>query len=516
MDGKALFGARSLRIWTCSFLLLCLLVGCGGHDQELVVVVERVHVQDPRLATDQASARVFQLMLSGLFYLDSQGTPRKDLVESYVVSDDGLRYRFRLRSGVRFHNGRPLTAKDVVWTFQTLLNGKFRGPEGSPDKRTALHPLDRVERVDDRRVDFFLEHPSGTMLQNLTSYLGVVPHGTTPRQFQRRPVGTGPFKLTELGGSRLVFERFENYWGESPGLERLILVARENASIRARMLTDGEAHIVIGDLGPAQVAQLRARPEFEVAEMPGSNYVYLGLKMDHPILGNVKVRRAIALAIDRQRLAREVWRGLATPTQSALPAEHWARHEALAELPYDPEESRRLLDAEGYPDPEGDAPRFRLTYTTSTHRVVKSQASLIQEMLAEVGIRVTLVSKRSKQLFQDLDGGEFEMFRMTQTGAADPDIYRVSLHSEGTLNRVGYSDDEFDRAVDQGARHSEPEKRRDHYLKAQELVQRDLPILILLNKKSVAVMDARLEGYETYPGGEFHGLKKIRWAEPPD
>ena len=350
-----------------------------------MVALESAPIQlDPRIATDQGSGKVFELMMNGLVTKDEAGGFVPDLAESWEVLDEGRRWRFHLRRDVVFHDGAPFGAADVVWTYGSIVDGSV-----TTAKKGAFGPLERVEAVDPFTVDFVTREPFGATLANLTSYVGVVPASRTPERQNREPVGTGPFRVVARTPDTVELAAFDRFFRGRPRLDRVVLREIPDATVRALELRKGSAQLVVNAL-PADVVPLFERdPRFAVAKKPGSNYVYLGLNLEDPVLRDVRVRRALAMALDRERLARTLWRGLGTPTETLLPAGHWARHEELPATPHDPAAAARLLDEAGYPDPDGPGgqPRLTIVYKTSTDETGVLQAQILQAMAAEAGIR---------------------------------------------------------------------------------------------------------------------------------
>ena len=489
-------------------------------DGSLTVALEAAPIHlDPRVATDQASSRVFELMLSGLATKTPAGEFVPDLAESWEFLDEGRRWRFHLRDGVRFHDGRPVEAADVVWTFGSLVDGTVASA-----KRGALAALERVVAVDRLTVDFHLREPNGALLANLTSYLGVLPRGTSPEQMNRAPVGSGPFRFVARSADAVELAPFEGYFGGRPRLARVVLREVPDATVRVLELRKGSVQLVVNALPPDVVPLFQRDPAFRVVQAIGSNYAYLGLNLADPRLGDVRVRRALALAIDRPRLVATLWRGLGVPTETLLPPGHWARNEELPALPHDPAAARRLLDEAGFPDPDGVAgprPRFTLTYKTSTDETALLQAQIVQAMAAEAGIAIEIRSYEFATFYDDVKRGNFQIFSLTWTGVADPDLYSQILHSRRTppagSNRGRYTNPEFDALIDAGARFPDPVRRRPFYVAAQAILARDLPYISLFTKVNVAVMPAALDGYQSYPSGELLALARMAWrpgAEP--
>ena len=511
------FGPRAASALALGVILLA---GCGSPANdpkvanELVVALDNAPMNlDPRVGTDSASGRAFEVFLNGLVSKDPRGNVIPALAESWEVSEDGRRYRFHLRPDVVFHDGHQLTSADVVFTFSTILDGSVPTP-----KRGSLAQVEKIEAVDDLTVDFHLSESSGAILINFTEFMGIIPVGSASEEFNKNPIGTGPFQVVERGIDHVAFTAFDESWQGRPVIDRLVLRAIPDSTVRALELRKGSVQLLVNGLPPDLVADYRDNPEFEVIETPGSNYAYLGFNLETEYLGDAAVRRAIALGLDRQRLIDTLWQGLAVATETMMPEGHWARNEGIELIPYDPAGARTVLDEAGYTDPDGDGPepRFRLTYKTSTDETAVLQAQVVQAMLAEVGIAIDIRSYEFATFYGDIKSGNFEMFSLRWMGVVDPDIYRLTLHSDSFppngANRGRYSNPEFDRLIDAGARELDSASRRPFYVDAQEILADELPYVSLYTKVNVAVYRAGLRGYENYLSGEFLSFGSLEWA----
>ncbi len=503
--------------------MLPVITACGGGEvtselSELVIALENAPIHlDPRLGSDQASGRAYELMLNGLVAKDVNGNFIPELAESWEILDQGTRYRFHLRPGVRFHDGRELSSNDVAWTFNSLVEGIVVSP-----KRGSFPQLERVETIDDLTVDFLLSEPWGALLGNVTCFVGILPAGSLPEDVNRNPVGSGPYRLIERLPDRFTFEAFESYWGSQPKIRRVVLREVPDATVRALEVKKGSVHLIINGLSQDVVDSFVNDPDYHVRIDPGSTYQYLGLNLEDPVLRHRDVRQALARAIDRGKILETLYRGLGVLTETAIRPGHWAHNENLPVIPYDPAEASRILDRAGFPDPDGIGPRnrFSLTYKTSTEETAVLQAQIIQSMLAQVGIEVQVRSFEFATFYNDVKQGNFQMFNLAWTGIADPDIYSLILHSArippAGANRGRYRSREFDRLIDLGASFAKPEARRPHYLKAQEILLEDLPYISLLLKANVAIMPCSLEGYRNYPSGELYGVPDLSWGAGPE
>ncbi len=509
-----------LRLLPCLALVALLWTACAKtpdpqwpEDNLLVIALPNAPVNlDPRLATDASSQRVLELVLHGLMSKDPAGNLIPGLAESWEILEAGRRYRFHLRTGVLFHDGSTLDADDVAWTFRTLIDGTVASP-----KRAAFDRVERIEVVDPHTIDFHLSEPFGSFLVEFTSSQGIVPEGSTPEEMNRRLIGTGPFRFAGQTPETVTLEAFADCWDGAPRLDRLVLREIPDATVRVLELMKGTVQLVINDLPPDLVPRFREHEAYRVVEAPGAVYAYLGLNLRDPILEDVRVRRALAHAIDRQKLVDSLWRGLGLVTETILPPGLYYRHEELEPYDYDPARARELLDQAGWPDPDGDGPepRFTLAYKTSTNEAYVLQAQVIQQMMHDVGVELEINSQEFATFYEDVRRGNFQIFSLLRFGATDPNIYDMILHSENVppagQNRGFYENEAFDRLVERAARMTEPEERLPLYLRIQEILRDDLPYVSLYTRVNVAVMPSILKGYVNYPNGELYGLKNVYW-----
>jgi peptide/nickel transport system substrate-binding protein len=483
------------------------------QDGSLTVGIETAPLHfDPRVGSDVASGRLAEVLLDGLVEKDTAANFVPALALRWEVLDEGLRWRFHLRPGVRFHDGRPFSAADVAWTFNTILDGRV-----ATTKRGALTALASVVEAGPLVVDFRLHQPFGSLLAELGSGLAIVPQGMTPEEMNRHPIGTGAFRFLERTADTVTLVPFADAWQGVPRLTRLVLKEVPEATVRALELRKGSVQMLINDLPPDTLPAFREDPAYRVVESPSASFAYLGFKMDDPVLRDLRVRRAIALAIDRPLLVRTLWRGLGMVTETIFPPGLWARHDGLPPIPYDPPAAIALLEEAGYPDPDGSGPlpRLRLTYKCSTNETYLLQAQVVQSMLAKVGIAIEVRSHEFATFYEDIRKGNFQIFSLVRTNAVDPNLYRLILHSSNFpptgQNRGRYHNAEFDLLIDQAGQLADPAQRRPLYLRAQEIVAQELPYFILFGKANAAVMAAGVADYRNYPSGEFTALREVTW-----
>jgi peptide/nickel transport system substrate-binding protein len=498
-------------------LLTALLVpGCGAacssrpptaEDYLVVGVASSPNNLDPRLGSDAASQQVHQLVFNSLLTLDEQLNVVPDLATGWSTPNDRT-YRVALRHGVRFHDGRELTAEDVVYTFSSFLDPDFISP-----RKGAYRLLTRVAAIDRYTVEFVLEEPFGSFPVNLV--MGIVPAGSGP-ELGRAPIGTGPYRVVQFTpDDRTTLARFDDYFGAPASNPGLVLRVVPDDTMRGLELRKGTVDVVINDLAPDVVDQLERDERLQVAQAPGIDYAYIGLNLRDPILSDQRVRQALAYAIDRDAIVGHLRRGQARPAVGILSPVSWAFTSDVDTFDHDPDQARRLLDDAGYPDPDGDGPatRFALTLRTSTAEFFRLQAAVIQQDLRRIGVALVVRSTEFATLYADVLRGNFQMYSLQWVGVSDPDMLRRVFHSDqmppNGFNRGFYSNPTVDALIDRATRSTDLDERRGLYADVQAIVARDVPYLSLWYKTNVVVAQADLEGIAIVPNADFSLLARV-------
>jgi peptide/nickel transport system substrate-binding protein len=489
-----------------------LLLGCSGgrapDPGTLVVGLEANPTSlDPRLATGATAVRIIPLLFTSLLRLDPAGRPAPELALSWEQPAP-TEYVFRLRRGVRFHDGRELTAADVKYTYDWMRDLKNRSPN-----QGALAVVAAVEAPDAATVRFTLREPFASFLQNLT--LGIVPaHLGDAPGFADAPVGSGPFRWGEWQpGERLEVLAFDGHFEGRPPLDRVVFRVLANETTRLLEARRGGVDLLWNNVPPYAVPFLRESRGLTVTTRPGITYQYLGFNLGDRVLGDPRVRRAIAHAIDRDRIVRALLLGLARPAATLLAPENWAHADGVAAYPHDPALARRLLDEAGFPA-GADGTRFALSYKTSTDRQGIEMAELIAEDLTAVGIRVERRSYEWGTFYGDVKAGNFQLYSLRWVGITDPDQLHYIFHSASVppagANRGRYANPEVDRLLDASRRETDPAARRELLVAAQRLIAADCVYVSLWYPDDIFALSDRFEGFEAYPGGQYTSLKQVR------
>ena len=312
-----------------------------------------------------------------LFRLADDGKVEPVLSKDYSVSDDGLTYTFKLQPGVTFHSGAPLTSKDVKFSIERVA-----APESKSSRKSSLKTISAVETPDDETVVVKLSSRSISLPYNL-SYVWVV--NDEAKDLQSKEDGTGPYELEDWRrGSSLSMKRFDKYWGAKPKNGEVVFQYFTDASALNNALLTGSVDIITSVQSPDSLAQFKDNPDFTVSEGQSTTKLLLAYNDRVAPFDNVKVRKALARAIDDQKLLKAVWGDYGTLIGSFVPpTDPWYVDLTKVDA-YDPESAKELLKEAGYPD------GFTFTIDTPNYDPHPIAAQFIQSELAKIGVTVKI------------------------------------------------------------------------------------------------------------------------------
>lgn len=498
-------------------LLLCCLTLAGCHSTPrgagtVVCLIESSPANlDPRTGTDSQSERIDELLFDGLVQHDASFRFTPALAERWEQPDP-LTLIFHLRAGVRFHDGRALTSRDVLWTINSMTSGAVISP-----KAASYASVDRIEAPDPLTIVFHLKHADNFLLNNLsTGAIGIVPEGSG-REFWRHPVGTGAFRfVNQQIDQDVVVERNPYSWAAAPKIERVRFSVVPDGITRSLELEKGSADVAVNSLADDALPVLAKRPDLLIEEAGGTEVQYLGFNLRDPLLKDARVRQAIACAIDRRLIIQTMLDGHAREADSLLPPAHWAWSGAGPRNEYDPARAAQLLNEAGY-RPQGDGIRFHLTMKTSNDEGTRLLAAVLQQQLAKVGIALELRSFEFATFYSDVTRGAFQIYSLRWIGGNEqPDIFSYAFStarfSPKGANRGHYSNPRLDALLDDAAANADPLRRRADYVEAQQILATDLPAFNLWYTNSIIVHNRRLTGIVPSPSGSYRFLETAALA----
>ena len=489
------------------------LAGCARKPDPntLVMIIESSPINlDPRVGVDSQSQRIDELLFDSLLRHDEHFQLQPSLAERWEIPDP-LTYIFHLHHGVRFHNGQPLTARDVKWTFDSLLTGKLRST-----KTSTFAKVSRIDAPDDYTVIFHLKEPFAPLLWNLSGAAGIVPYGSG-EDFNRKPIGSGPFRFVSAQQDKnVLIERNPDYWAAPAKLARVEFKVIPDATTRALELRKQSADVAINSLVADTVVALERDRDLTVMQAPGTIYAYIALNLRDPILKDVRVRRAIAYAIDVQPIIHYLLRDEARPAYSVLPPQHWAYDGNVERYPHDPARARALLDAAGYRPVNGV--RFHVTMKTSTEESTRLLAAVLQEQLREVGIALDIRTFEFATFLADVTKGAYQIHSLRWIGGnQDPDIFEnlfdTASFAPKRANRTYYSNPRVDELIREGRSTLDQQERKAIYDQIQQILADDLPYINLWYLDNVLVHTNRVRGIEMGPSGNYDFLRTAELAE---
>lgn len=495
---------------------MCLIIGCRFSSTAepppnyLVVGIESNPLQlDPRYSTDANAVRVGGLIYNSLLRADERMRLKPELAERWTAPDERT-YLFDLRRDVKFHDGKPLTAYDVRFTYDSIL-----APESRSPKRGQLKPLAAIEVLDAHRLRFRLSAPHAPFLEQFT--LGIVPEGAMGAEAGARPPpGSGPFMLESVEpGEKVTLKSNPLYWEGTPPLDGLVFKVVPDALVRVLEFKKGTIGFLQNDIEPDVLPWLERNTKASIAAHDGTTFQYIGINFTHPILRQPEVRQALALAIDRDSIIRHILKNGARAATGLLSPLNWAYDETATGWPHDPERAKRLLDKAGYPDPDGEGPlpRFRLSYKTTNIELRRRIAEAFKEQLARVGVELEIRAYEWGTFYGDVKKGNFHLYSLAWVGITDPDIYYQLFHSLSVPpdgdNRGRYENSEIDRLLEAGRATVDAARRKAIYRRVQKLLAEDLPYIPLWWWKNVVVQAPYVKGFVPYPDGDLIALKKV-------
>jgi len=493
---------------TTAIILIPITPGChrSHNEGELVAVIEkRIETFDPRVSTDSAAERMRQLMFNGLTRKNDKFDPVPDLAEKYDFAPDYKTFTFYLRPNIKFHDGRTLSAADVKYTFSTMMAPGFKSSKRAELERDIASIETDVSNP--LKVTFQCKSPCPG-LPNAILPVGIIPEGTSDQQ-ARRPVGTGPFKFDSYTEDQeVVLTAFNGYFEGTPSIKRLAVRIIPDNSTRESELMKGSVDLAINaDFDPVTVETLQKTPGIKVDMTDGTNIAHLGVNLQDPILKDRRVRQALAYAMDRESIIRNVLRGQAQPARSVLPPSQWAYEPNGAVYNYDPDRARRLLS-------EAGKSNLKLSLKTSPISISRKIGEALQEQMRRVGVDLELQSLERQKLNEDMIQGNFQLYLNTLVGGnQSPDIFKLVYGSKSIppngQNRSRYSNPQIDKLLDD-AQTASRERRKEIFSQVQKTLAEDLPQIYLWYPATIVVYRDRVSNVKVDPSADWSAIRNMK------
>jgi peptide/nickel transport system substrate-binding protein len=494
-----------------------LLMGSIGEPSNLL----------PVLASDSASGDIHGLVYNGLLRYDKNLQVEGDLAEAWEISPDNLTITFHLRKDVRWHDGQPFTAADALFTYRLLID-----PQVPTAYAERYRQVVRAEAPDPYTFRVTYAKPLASAL--VSWMFPVHPKhllegvDVTQSPLVRAPVGTGPYRFVEwVPGEKVVLEANPDYYEGKPYIHRVVYRIIPDPSTMFLEMRNGGLDLM--SLTPLQYVRQTDTPAFRRMfvkyHYPDFSYTYLGFNLRRPLFKDLRVRRALAHAVNKQELVDGVLLGLGVAATGPYKPGSWAYNPDVRRYPYDPDLARRMLEEAGWSDSDGDGirekngRRFSFTIVTNQGNDQRIKAGeIIQRRFREVGVEVKLrVIEWASFLKEFINPGNFDATILAWTTVPDPDAYNVWHSSKtgiGELNFVGFKNAEVDRLLEDGRRTLDRSERKAVYDRFQEILAEQQPYIFLYVPEALPAVARRFHGIDPAPSGIMYNF--IRWYVPRD
>ncbi len=450
----------------------------GGGGELRVALRAEPQTLNPDLGVDDAATIIAHNLFNQLVTLDADYRVIPDLAETWDLSADGLTYTFHLAKNVKWHDGQPFTSADVKWTFETIVSAKGA-------MRETLAPIAHIETPDATTVIIRLKEPFAPFVP-MIAWIGtaILPkhiyEGSdwSKHPANAKPIGTGPFKFVEwLKGDHITLAANQEYFRRGPFLDRITYRLYQDPAQSTDALVKGEVEYTLARPSFDKIRTLEQTPGIRVQTFAHPARYYLGFNLRRKPFDDVRVRRAVNMALNRTELVDRALFGYGSPGLGFYtPAVGWA-YNAQAQVPaFDRAGAEKLLDQAGL-GRSADGTRVEATLVVANLSPFKELATELKTQLHAVGIELTIAfvptADWTKRVLQERD---FDLAMTDGTWGPDPDNLSVRFGSKGANQFMGYTSAEFDAALAEGARRTTMTERTQAYWRAQEILARDLPL----------------------------------------
>lgn len=482
-----------------------LVFGRGGDSTSL----------DPSRVTEGETFKVTVNLFETLLNFGEEDTTiQPGLAEKWDTSDDGLTYTFHLREGVKFHDGTDFNADAVVKNFDRWANGDadkfpyyssmFGGFKGDEE-----HVIDSVTAEDEKTVVIKLKRPQAPFLKNIAMSMFAIASPTAfeqgDDQFERNPVGTGPFKFVEWkANDTITIEKFDDYWQKGlPKLDKVVFKSIPDNSARLNALIKGEIDLADG-INPADGEKIESNDDLQLIERPSMNVGYLGLTVTRPPFDKKEVRQALNYAIDKETIINSFFEGRADVAKNPMPPSISGYNDDIEAYEYNPEKAKELLAQAGLAD-GFEMELWAMPVPRPYMPDGKKVAEVIQSNLADIGVKAKIVSYEWATYLDKASKGEADAFMLGWTGDnGDADNFLYVLLDEdniGSNNYTYFKNDEMHDLFIKAQTEVDEEKRNEYYRQAQEIIHDEAPWVPIAHSTPLLAAKKGLTGFKPHPTG---------------
>ena len=473
---------------------------------------------NPILVTDVPATIVNYLIMETMLDMDlATGDLTPMLAESYEISPDKLEFTFHLRKDVKWHDGKPFNADDVIYSFQRTMDPKV----DSASLRIYFVDCTEAKKIDDYTVRFRWKQPYFKALESLGQNLYLVPKhilndGTdfNKHPFGRKPVGTGPYKLVSWEtGKRMELVKNKDYWGKPGNLDRIIFKMITDENVALQVFNQGELDTV--GLTPTQWLKQTNNPQFlqraTKLYYDYPQFMYIGWNLRRPPFDDRKVRTAMTLMLDRDTILKNIFFCLGKVVSGPDDINSPYYDQSIKPLPYDPEKAKKLLDEAGWADHNGDGIRdkdgkdfkFELLIPAGSQDYEKIATIYKEDLEKKAGIKMEIRKLDWATFLKNIQEWSFDASMLGWALDPNPDHYQLWHSSvadvKGSSNHVGYKNPGVDKLIEQARAEFDKQKRISIHHQIHRILAEDQPYTFLFNHKELAAMDKRFRNVIPYP-----------------
>lgn len=523
-------------------VVMVTLTGCGGSGSDesgsSIIIGQSSEVANlnPMIQPRTPDSNVQCLIFDYLVIPDENLNYVGDLAESWDISDDGTVYTFHLQEGVKWHDGEDFNADDVVFTLTALASPEYTGGnEGrvmsivgaSEYQAGTADSVEGIKKIDDYTVEITLASPNAAFLSNM--YVAMLPEhilgDESPADwgnddFNRAPIGTGKYKFVEWeAGQYISLERNDEYFGTMPSIENVVVQFGADTTLVAALL-NGEIDVLY-NLPATEIENVEAVDGVGVYNYEMMSVYYIGLNQLDPDLSDLRVRQALAYALDKQTIVDTVYGETATVANDIFPDNHWSHNPDVTVYEYNPEKAMALLEEAGYTMNastgyyEKDGETLHLTYDMSTSTDGRQVAALIQQYWKAIGVEMEVIEQDFATLAyskllpnnatEETTAESFQCYTLGFGVEADPEEYNAYLSTStgaGSWNFIHYSNPQVDELFQQQLLETDPDARADCFHQIAQIISDDVPWIPLYNKATSAGLSDRVQNF----AADFRGI----------
>ena len=523
-------------------VVMVTLTGCGGSGSDesgsSIIIGQSSEVANlnPMIQPRTPDSNVQCLIFDYLVIPDENLNYVGDLAESWDISDDGTVYTFHLQEGVKWHDGEDFNADVVVFTLTALASPEYTGGNEGRDmyivgaseyQAGTADSVEGIKKIDDYTVEITLASPNAAFLSNM--YVAMLPEHILGEEspadwgnddFNRAPIGTGKYKFVEWeAGQYISLERNDEYFGTMPSIENVVVQFGADTTLVAALL-NGEIDVLY-NLPATEIENVEAVDGVGVYNYEMMSVYYIGLNQLDPDLSDLRVRQALAYALDKQTIVDTVYGETATVANDIFPDNHWSHNPDVTVYEYNPEKAMALLEEAGYTmnDSTGyyekDGETLHLTYDMSTSTDGRQVAALIQQYWKAIGVEMEVIEQDFATLAyskllpnnatEETTAESFQCYTLGFGVEADPEEYNAYLSTStgaGSWNFIHYSNPQVDELFQQQLLETDPDARADCFHQIAQIISDDVPWIPLYNKATSAGLSDRVQNFTA----DFRGI----------